>query len=179
MGCGIHCMQHYITISVQYFMMHRWSSTDDQHLYFSSGCSHGAGLFSWILQIFKMNLNTMHRRKCFTIFWVFIIFRHLSALVTNFGFERISGYRPALLSEESYARSRLQCTVYCSMDSKCAGFAFLWMRETCLVYVINTRMNAVRFIPEAGAKFFIKGKVLIQRKRYKTPSPALGRITYV
>ena len=51
---------------------------------------------------------------------------------------------------------------------KCALFMW-WTR----------RMNAVRLIPEAGAKFYIKGKILIQRKRCKTPDPALDHITYV
>ena len=95
---------------------------------------------------------------CFVI--VYLRCCRLFAVVTTSGFSKVSGYRPALLFEESLSRSRLQCSQFCAKDSTCAGFAFSGMRAMCICYVMNTGMDTVRFTPEDGIESYIKGTLI-------------------
>ena len=113
--------------------------------------------------------------NCILGFVVWYLYcRHLLALVTTSGFTRVSGYRPALLGEESLCRSRLHCTVLCAQAHKCAGFIFLRLNDLCIAYAMDPTEEAVRLIAEAGSEVHIKGKYINQRR-----SCRIGTITNI
>ena len=95
-----------------------------------------------------------------TLIILCICCRRLFSLSTTCKFETVSGYRPALLSKENSARSRLQCAQFCAKDKTCAGFSFSWVHGMCISYVMDTGVDTVRFIPEDEPQFYIKSKFL-------------------
>ena len=155
------CISRCTVYFTVHFTMHNHGSAIPRLLYLFSDKRFTDSVICFLnfADIWK-KLSTMQQGKCMTIFWGFVNLYtcccHLFALATDCGFQRISGYRPSLLSEESSGRSLLECALFCSMDSKCAGFAFMWMRGMCIGY----GMEEVKFTPEAGIEFYIKGKSL-------------------
>ena len=73
-------------------------------------------------------------------------------------FNRVFGYHPALPRKSYVVRSRLQCALLSDENNMYAAFTYLEINSTCIVYVMDTKMDTIYLHPETEMHSYVKGE---------------------